>query len=718
MKLPEITFQFKDLVKYKGINPFKNALSEFVYLRTYSRWLEEKKRRETWLETCLRCVKYSLSLYRGPAKLEKLQAEADEMLDDMFNLRRLPSGRTMWVGGTEIIKSIPSANYNCAFTTMDNIEAFHDLFYLLMVGCGVGFSVEQRYVDQLPLFRNDISLKVKPYEWCGCPVSPEKTVTTFVETGDFSEAQMEVGDSREGWAQGLRDYLTLFADSGVNSIYVDADYVRPAGTRLKKFGGKASGPEPYMQMLLKIWDIISNAPEVEPGWSRLRPIDVMDICNIIGQNVVAGGVRRTAEIGLMDSTDEESIHAKDNFWSSPKTMHRSMSNNSIMFWEKPTREYLNGLVESIKNSYEPGFINAEAADKRRPNFAGVNPCVEILLPKNGFCNLSTVFMPATVQNGVLDIEMLSALIRGATRHAMRITNVDIELPEWDRINKRDRLVGVNITGCEDAFDACANGVDFGGDYGKVIETTDGSYTVEELFSLLNFVANSEAKDYAFEMRIPAPLLVCTIQPSGTLSQLRACSSGYHKSFAPYFIRRVRISAHDALAKVVQAQGYKIYPEVGNGYTSKEFNALNVEQQNIVLGSVNTWVVEFVVQTPSSKSASDESAVGQLHRYFAYQNNWTDHNTSATIQVADDEWDDLFDLLYKRWDEYIGVSFQNKSNDKYDLQPYEAITKEEYDRRFVLCPAIDIELLNVIENGTNSADDDLGDSCATGSCPVR
>ena len=784
----EIEFSNGLLEKYKGVNPFPNTFSEFVYLRTYSRWLEDKGRRETWLETCIRCVKYSYKLYTGPTKLDKLQVEANQSLDDMFYLRQLPSGRTMWVGGTPIIDEIPTANYNCSFEVIDSLESFKDLFYLLMVGCGVGFSTEEKYVKKLPLFNKTVELTIKEYNWN----RSYKENTEILETkpGRFT---LLIGDSREGWSDGLLKFLEVLSNPKAKHLEVNLDDVRPQGERLTKFGGKASGPEPYIQMLKMIHQIISEADEVpiteefsgdcnlkpgipspdQPnlkvlGWSglvELRPIDVLDICNIIGQNVVAGGVRRTAEIALFDADDDQMLHAKDQFWASPRTQHRSMSNNSVMFWNKPKFSYLTNLKESIKNSYEPGFVNAQAASKRRTNFAGMNPCVEILLPNKGFCNLSTVFVTACIEtrNGVdyINFDKLTRLIRQATRHCMRITNVDIELPEWDAVQKRDRLLGVNITGTEDAFDAAftgetldkyVKGVDIQGnltyeypDDGRKVRIihngVEQEVIVDDFKGLLNEEANDEADTYSIEMGIPRPLLVTTVQPSGTLSQLVACSSGFHRSFAPYYIRRVRINSFDALAQTVKQQGYKIYPEFGKGWsklpeeyhayvervtgkkdlhtmTSKDFDLVDDYVKDLVLSLADTWVVEFVVKTHATSSAADESAISQLKRYFSYQNNWTDHNTSATIQVADDEWDELFELLYKRWDEYIGVSFQNKSNDKYDLAPYEAINETEYNARIALQKPIDIDLLNKIENGNNSADDDLDTGCATGQCPVR
>jgi ribonucleoside-diphosphate reductase alpha chain/ribonucleoside-triphosphate reductase len=692
-----MVFLTKDfLKKYEGISPFKNAMSEFVYLRTYSRWLDGEKRRETWLETCERVVNYSFKLYSGPKSHQELAQEAEKMFDDVFKLRYLPAGRTLWVGGTEIIDHVSEANFNCSFTAIEKIEDIKDLFFLLMVGTGVGFSVQKQHIQKLPKFNNKIKLLIKNYE---LKEPSSRTEHTFIKRLTDKDIVITVGDSREAWADGLQAFLEEMTDPEVELITLNLDNVRPKGERLKRFGGKASGPEPYAQMIKKMHEIIAATD------GTLKPVDVLDICNIAAENVVAGGVRRSAQLAMIDASEEEAIYAKKGYWLTGK-YHRAMSNNSIAFWEKPTKEYLGTLIESIKESYEPGFINAEAANRLRPWFSGFNPCVEVVLANKGFCNLSTVFVPAFINDkNELQLYELEKAVRNSARHCLRITNADISLKEWDKVQKRDRLLGVNLTGVEDAFDKCG-----------ISKDTRGY-----IFNLLKSAANDEASKYAKEMRVPTPLLVTTIQPGGTLSQLNAsgpCSPGFHKSFAPFIKRTVRISSQDALAKTVLKQGYKVYPDPMSGISSAEFDAMTPENQKKCLSTVPTWVVVFGIDTGAKMKASDESAISQLERYKQYLQDYSDHNVSSTIQVADDEWDQVIDWIYDNWDSYIGVSFQNKSNDKYDLPPYEAVTEEEYHEIMKSCPPIDHDLLNKIENGYSSADDDLGNDCNSGSCPIR
>lgn len=1044
------------LSKYANTSPWKNPMGQFVYLRTYSRWQDQLKCRESWADTHKRVTNYSVELYSGPK--EDLTAEAEEMFDDNFNIRWLPAGRTMWVGGTDIVKEISEANFNCSFTTVESISDFKEIFFLLMVGTGVGFSVEDKYICKLPKFNKNIKVTIKDYEYVGKESVIEETYSEWELNNGYCKEVLIIGDSREAWSNGLEKFLDIMTyDESLDEIVIVLDYIRPAGSKLKRFGGTASGPEPYANMLRKIKEIIDSTDD-----GTLKSLDVLDICNIIAENVVAGGVRRSAQLALADVGDDDTIFAKINYWDKGK-MHRAMSNNSVAFWQKPNKDYLFSLIESIRESYEPGFINMEAAARRRPWFAGLNPCVtsdtwimtefgprqvkeligiqhgtyvngelfsttakgfwktgtkkvykiktkegysirltdnhkikkiiaqtqkkqyldwvetkdlklgdkiklhnhreilpwngsgtfedgwiigeligdgtfnggtafldfwgesktkmaenavncanyktnvysvslrdkirvnskkinelakeygiipvekavtpiiekasydfyrgflrgffdadgtvlvnkekgssvrlcqanlerleavqrmlarlgivstiyknrnpegyrelpdghggkkeyfcktvhelcisndnigvyekligfsepkkleklkeimdgyvrtpnrerfsaeiesieedgfedvydctvpgpnefdangieahnccEILLPKKGFCNLTTIFLKRFIKNGCIDYKELARCIRAATRHCMRITNCTVSMSNWDVNQKRDRLLGVNVTGCEDVF--------------EILNFNNNDRS--ELFKFMNKTANDEAIRYAGEMRIPAPLLVCTVQPGGTLSQLDAdgpCSPGFHKSFGPLIKRTVRISSHSALAKVVLKQGYKVYPDPLCGISSTEFDAMSKVNQKKCLKSVTTWVVVFGFNSGAKTKASDESAISQLERYKIYLRDYADHNVSATIQVGDDEWDNVMNWIYDNWDDYIGVSFQNKSNDKYDLPPYEVVNDEQYQEIIKNCPDIDINLLNKIENGIFTEDDDLGSDCTGGACPIR
>lgn len=351
---------------YESKKPPFNELGEFVFYRTYSRWLPDQQRRETWFETCRRAVEYNCRL------AETSQEEAQKLFDNMFNLRQFLSGRTLWVGGTEVAQKYPMSNFNCSFVVIDSIEAFEDLFYLLMVGTGVGFRILKSDVEQLTTFRSDVAVVHKDYDPVPAPLRCDHSQIRF-EYNDH--AVINVGDSKEGWIQALGLYFKILTHKDfrqVKTVTFVYDHVRPKGERLKVFGGTASGYESLRNMFAKIDATVKGkyAPVYD---GRLRPIHVLDICNIIGENVVVGGVRRTAEIALLDANDEETLYAKKNL--TPDRFHRFMSNNSIFYEDKPTREQLAKQFTVLQNEGEPCFVNAEAARKRRPNFHGVNPCV-------------------------------------------------------------------------------------------------------------------------------------------------------------------------------------------------------------------------------------------------------------------------------------------------------------------------------------------------------
>lgn len=414
-----------------------NELAQFVFYRTYSRWLPEKGRRENWRETCRRAVEYNVGLaakhyekigYAVP--YEELRAEAEALFDAMFNLRQFLSGRTVWVGGADggVAEKYPLANFNCSFVNIRSWSDLGDLFYLLLVGTGVGFKCTKEMAAGLAPIRTNVTLINAPYE----PVPKERRLErTKITELDNGYAKIYVGDSKEGWVEALRYYLEVLTEpryETVHTVKISYNSVRPKGERLNTFGGTASGHEPLAEMFTGIDRVLKN--EIDPSLARLevvtdrvvqtaegpllpyrrvRPIHVLDIGNLIGANVVVGGVRRTAEIFLFDADDYECLLAKygiNGIWKEeqlaqhrkvremlegtgecPDWMydinyigdgrwgldHRRMSNNSIAFETKPDRETLNLVFEIMKGEGEPGFVNLEEARRRRPNAEGLNP---------------------------------------------------------------------------------------------------------------------------------------------------------------------------------------------------------------------------------------------------------------------------------------------------------------------------------------------------------
>lgn len=700
-----------------------NGLGQFVYLRTYSRWRDDDMRREKWAETVKRVVEYSMKLYQGPASYDQLRKEAEYMFDTMFNLRLFPAGRTMWIGGTEAERKFGTANFNCSFVVVDKIEAFVETFHLLMVGAGVGFRILPEDVAKLPKFNTKIVVAHKPYHGKVKAERVEETLVFEDNDGIKTSVLIVVGDSKAGWVKALEEYLAAMQRDDVESIVINYDSVRPAGEILKTFGGRASGHQALKYMFRAIHKVIVHAPK-----GKLRPIDAMDIQNHIGANVVVGGVRRTSEIALFGADDNEVLNAKVDLWSPGSKNygndHRGMSNNSIFFNNKPSKETLLDIFKRIQTNGEPGFVNAESARKRRPNFQGLNPCAEILLDDRGVCNLTEVNMMAFVHydvhgNAKLDHEGLFRAVELATRIGLRQTNVTLDLPEWDVTQKRDRLTGVSLSGIMD-FES-AMGWSKKDDVQKW-DTFSISSELADLLHELRYTANMQALQYAKEMRVPAPLLVTTIKPSGTISKLPMISSGAHRSRAPYFIRRVRITASDPLAQVMLNAGYPVYPSVtSNGPTQKQLYEMKPFELAQELQKSNTWVIEFPVKTSATVRSIDQTAIEQLGRYLDIQRYWTDHNTSITIEFAPEEVDELVDMLLENWDEYVAVSFMPKDVTAYPQLPEEPITEDEYswraDKLANINPQDIVEALTEIER-ENAMTELLDADCAGGACPIR
>src|SRR5690625_876753 len=744
-----------------------NALGQFVYYRTYSRFLPSEGRRETWQETVRRATEYNVGL--GVKHLEKIgyevdyekyRKEAEEFFDNMFNLRQFLSGRTLWVGGAEggVADKYPLANFNCSYVSIKSWEDMGDLFYLLLVGTGVGFTSTKEYARNLPPIRNDIEVIHEPFTQRYPITKVEDTEMFLIEEG--RKAVIHVGDSKEGWVEALRIFLRLHSEreyDDIKEIGIFYDYIRPNGSRLNTFGGTASGYEPLKEMFEGITKVFRNEidPSLAPlesagdGRYHVRPIHILDIGNLIGNNVVVGGVRRTAEIFLFDADDYESMFAKygiNGIWNveqhekviglaeemglndvanmlaaietnNPDARplhHRRMSNNSVAFHEKPSREQLNLIFEVMQAEGEPGLINMEEAKRRRPNAEGLNPCAEILLDSYGVCNLTTVNLVQFVKeddrgNKYLDMNGVYEAQRHSTRAGLRMTLVTLEIPHWDAVQQRDRLLGTSMTGVKDAFALVDNGsssdnisVQFAGS-----NITTG-VSEELILERLGEVARIESDEYSKELRVNSPLLVTTVKPEGTISQVAGgVSSGLHYSHSPYYIRRIRINKTDPLAKAVQEIGWTIHAEVGTPGDTHEERIENAR----------TLVVDFPVESGSDKTKDDVLVAEQFGTYFDFQRNYTEHNSSNTVHVRPEEWGEVEQIVYDNWDDYVGVSFLSHDGGSYQLAPYEAITKEEYERLNEGMSKLDPKILEQYETGADSDLDGM-DGCEGGICPIR
>lgn len=448
-------------------------------------------------------------------------------------------------------------------------------------------------------------------------------------------------------------------------------------------------------MFNKIHKVITEGEySSKPVDGKLRPIHCLDICNLIGQNVVVGGVRRTAEIALIDPKDTECTEAKSNL--TPEKYHRFMSNNSLYIEETPTKEYLQKIFASIRATGEPGFINVAESKRRRGDYAGTNPCGEVLLPANAVCNLTTINLTQFVVRGkykgqiAVDMSNLKKALRLSARAGYRMTCVDLELPGWNEIHHRDRLLGCSITGYQDLI-------------GMLPEGFNEALFLEEMKKWTRFYAD----EYAEELGTPKPKLVTSVKPEGTLSLIAGgVSPGVHYQHSPYFIRRIRVNASDPLAKTALELGWQIHPEVGQ-----------------TMENATTLVIDFPCKTEARKTKNDVSAVDQLKTYLMFQKNYVEHNASNTINVKPDEWEEVVDFVHTNWNDVLGVTFLESNSTYYPLLPYEECTKETYDDLVKKTRQFDPEILNNMEITTRNMgkeyeilDDKEG--CENGVCPIR
>jgi ribonucleoside-triphosphate reductase len=759
-------------------------IGTFTYLRTYSRYLPKLERREVWRETVKRSTKYSIELalkhldkHNIPYDPEFYEKELDLFRSNMYNLKQFPSGRTMWVGGSEngVADKFPLANFNCAFTNIEKWEDLAEMFYLLLVGTGVGFKATKEMAADMAPIRKDVEVKHVFYTG-KAPHLREEFTTVELDSGGL--ALLTVGDSKEGWVEALKQFFILLTDAYYNeitTIKIDYNNIRAAGEELKTFGGTASGHQSLQDMFSGFIRVLNNEIDssLEPlqfaynvngkPYYHIRPVHILDMGNLIGYNVVVGGVRRTAEIFLTDADDWESIFAKfglNGYWKDKDfeqlnkviTMldeqkipypdriksyliknydesinkenpynfgsgfhHRRMSNNSIAFVDKPKKEYLQLITEIMKLEGEPAYINMYELARRRliqmgikyptvtqiKRYAkklGINPCAEILLHSKGVCNLSTLNAMAFVnEDGTLDYDGLIEAQRLSARIGLRMTLVELELSEWNKVQERDRLIGTSLTRWKDMIGAIG--------YDEKQES--------ELLSDLRFAARNEADEYSKDLRIPSPLLVTTVKPEGTITVVTgAGSSGLHYAFAPYHKRRVRINAHDSLAKAAKEhEGWKIFAEVGTDGIQDEVSLAKPE----VIEKASTLVIEFPVKSDSKLLADDVSALEQLDNYFMFQNVYTEHNSSNTIRVKNNEWSDVCTKVYENWDNFVGVSFLAFDGGTYKLTPLEECSKEVYDEMVQSMQPFNFELLQKYEN---RGEQDLDEDCATGACPTR
>lgn len=384
--------------------------------------------------------------------------------------------------------------------------------------------------------------------------------------------------------------------------------------------------------------------------------------------------------------------------------HRRMSNNSIAFEKKPSRNFLNFVFQMMQNEGEPAFVNMEEAKRRRPNAHGLNPCVEIILDSKETCNLTTVNVKAFVYKDVggkyqLNREKLLRAQQLSTRIGVRMTLSTIELPEWNAKQKRDHLIGTSVTGWKDSLDMIGADAEF----------------EAGLMKDMHRVSRKEADEYAKKLRIPAPLLTTAVKPEGTLSQVAGgVSAGVHMSHSPYYIRRIRITSTDPLVLVAKELGWTIHAEVG----TLGFVDVNELAKPDVIEQARTLVIDFPIESGAKRTKDDTTVDEQFDTYFRFQEHYTEHNSSNTIDVKPHEWAQAEQRVWDGWDNFVGVSFLAHDGGTYTLAPYEAITKDEYEEKKVGMKPFDPILLRKYEESETEIDLESMESCSSGICPIR
>lgn len=601
---------------------FKNPLGEFIYYRSYSKWIPEKGRRETWIETVDRYMAFMREML-GNKLEESLYAELRE---GILKHEAMPSMRLLQFAGTPA-KITNVCAYNCSYIAPTTFQDLAEIMYISMCGGGAGWSVESQNVQKFPQIE----------------LQNGTNLPTLV-----------VADSKEGWCDALAFGLRTWA--GGADVEFDYSQIRPAGARLKTMGGRASGPDPLRRLLS-----FSRERIFKRQGKRLTNLDVHDIICMIGDCVVSGGVRRSAMISLSDLDDEALRDAKKGAFYTTEPQ-RMLANNSAVYREKPSsaafmKEWL-ALMES--GSGERGIFNRgiltnilperriqvlreyqgyfDASGKNIIGSIGTNPCGEILLQSKSFCNLSEIVArPEDTEESLLKKIRLATIL--GTFQAT-LTNFPYLSREWKEHCERERLLGVSITGQWDC---------------PLVRES-------EILDLLREEAIKVNEKFAAEFCINAATAITCVKPSGTLSQMVDSSSGMHPRHSPYYIRRIRIAATDSLFKMLRDQGIPFYPEVGQ------------EKEN-----ATTFVFEFPVKAPEgSVFKNDISALEQLEHWKIVRTHFTEHNPSVTVSVGENEWLAVADWLYKNWDIVCGLSFLPRDNHVYRLAPYEEIDSARHE----------------------------------------
>jgi len=598
-----------------GNNYLPTEYQSFIHMSRYSRWLEEEGRRESWSETVSRLIAFFKehidNNYDGVIK----KKEWEDLEEGILSLQVMPSMRALMTSGKALDRE-NVAGYNCSYIPIDSPRAFDEVLYILMNGTGVGFSVERQYADKLPTVPD----------------------VEFEHTEDV----ISVVDSKEGWAKGFRDLISYLYTGRVPKI--DVNKVRPAGTRLKTFGGRASGPQP----LVDLFDFTILKFKNAKG-RKLSSMECHDIVCKTGEVVVVGGVRRSALISLSNLSDQRIRTAKTGEWWTTNP-ERALANNSVAYTEKPDpgifmKEWLS-LYES--KSGERGMFNRASAQKKAAENGrrdadwdfGTNPCSEIILRPNQFCNLTEVVCRSTDTMTTLAKKVKLATMLGTIQSTF--TNFGYLRKRWQNNTEEERLLGVSLTGIMDCIE---------------LNTIDG---LAPRLEVLKKHAVDTNKTLAYKLGIPQSTAITCVKPSGTVSQLVDSASGIHARHNPYYIRTVRGDNKDPLTEFMIASGIPSEPDV--------------------MKPEHTTVFSFPMMAPKgSVCRTDMTAIEQLEIWKCYAKHWCEHKPSVTISVKEEEWVPVGAWCWENFDYLSGVSFLPFSDHTYQQAPYQDIDEKTYKK---------------------------------------
>lgn len=624
---------------------------QFIHKSRYSRFLNDQKRREHWEETVKRYFSFMQKQLEEKHNYSVDAKLMDELYTAVVNLEVMPSMRAIMTAGKALERD-NTAGYNCSYLPIDDPKAFDEAMYILLCGTGVGFSVEQKYVSQLPEVPDQLFA---------------------------SETTISVADSKEGWAKALRQVIALLY-SGEIPRY-DLSKIRPAGARLKTFGGRASGPGPLDELFKFTIGKFKGA-----AGRKLTSLECHDLLCKIGEVVVVGGVRRSAMISLSDLEDDRMRSAKSgNWWE--QNAQRALANNSATYEAKPDIGQFLQEWTSLYNSHsgERGIFSRTASksqalknQRRDASYDfGTNPCSEIILRPYQFCNLTEVVVRAEDTPESLARKVRIATILGTFQSTL--THFPYLRKIWQKNTEEERLLGVSLTGILDNKWM-----------GEVCDST------KKALEQLRQVAVDTNADFATALGIPQSAAITCVKPSGTVSQLVNSASGIHTRHSKYYIRRVRGDKKDPLTKFLTDSG--------------------VPTEDCVMRPDSTAVFSFPVKAPdNARTREDLNALQQLDLWMMYQRHWCEHKPSVTISVKEDEWMDVGAWVWRNFDEISGISFLPWDGGTYRQAPYEECSKEQYEELLAKMPAA------IVWDNLKEEDDNVEGAqtlaCAAGHCEI-